>query len=147
MIEKAIVIGIVGTGVLITVLLMWFFSTYNQRIQRSFRESAETGGTILDISVKQDFHPDDGQPTIYVITYSYYDGRCLREKSFESSNRKKVNKIKVNDKIIVYFDRQNPDNAVTALQIEWEKSMWLYILIGVVVVIVLPVVIVMIFER
>ena len=55
--EIVILVGIIGTGVVIMVLLMWFVSTNNRRIRQRFGESAETSGTIVDIRIERDYHP------------------------------------------------------------------------------------------
>lgn len=138
--EMVILISFVGTGLLIMILLMWFMSTYYRRIWRSFREPAETNGTILDIWVERDRNVESQNFEPYIVTYSYYDGSSLHEKSFKTKDRKRVRKWKVNDKIVVYYDRQKPEEAVTAMQVESEKSNWWKILLGF-VVIVLPAVI------
>lgn len=138
--EMVILISFVGMGLLIMILLMWFMSTYYRRIWRSFREPAETNGTILDIWVERDRNVETPSFEPYVVTYSYYDGSSLHEKSFKTNDRKRVRKWKVNDKIVVYYDRQKPEDAVTAMQVESEKSNWWKILLGF-VVIVLPAVI------
>lgn len=141
--EIVILAGMIGTGVVIMVLLMWFVSTNNRRVQRKFKESAETNGTIVDIRIERDYHPEGQSYEPYVITYSYYDGKSMREKSFKTGNRKQVHKLKVNDRITVYYDRQKPDDAVTAVQMESEKSMWWKILLGLAVVILPAVIIVL----
>lgn len=134
--EIVILVGIIGTGVVIMVLLMWFVSTNNRRIRQRFGESAETSGTIVDIRIERDYHPERQSYEPYVITYSYYDGKSMHEKSFKTGNRKQVHKLKISDRLIVYYDRQKPDDAVAAVQIEWEKSMWWKILIGFAVIII-----------
>lgn len=128
--EMVILIGVVGTLVLIMILVMWFVSTNNRRILRSFREAVRTNGTIVDIWIKRDNHSQGLYYEPYVISYSYYDGGSMREGSFESLNKKQVHKLKVNDRITVYYDRQEPNHAVTAMQMEWEKSMWWRILLA-----------------
>lgn len=146
--EIVILVGVVGTGALIMVLLMWFASTYNQRILQGFKELVKTNGTIVDIWIERNdpSYTEEGySPTYepYVITYSYHDGRNMHEKSFKTGNRKQVHKLKVNDILVVYYDRQEPDNAVAAIQLEQEKSMWWKILLGFAVVILSAVIIVL----
>jgi len=141
--EMVIFIGVIGTGILIMVLIIWFVSTYHRRMRRAFREPAETSGTILDIHVKRDYvhHPEAPNYEPYVIIYSYYAGGCMHETSFECSNRKIVHPLKTGDRIVVYYDRQNPDNAVAKMQTEWEKSMWWKMLLGFAVIIIPAVII------
>ncbi|GEM_PF-3270270 len=129
-VELVVLTSVVGTGVLSIVLIMWFVSTHNRRILRGFREPAETVGTIVNIVVERNYQSEGSASEPYVITYSYYDGSIVHERSFKSLAKKQVHKLQINDRIVVYYDRQKPDNAVTALQIEWEKPMWWRILLA-----------------
>lgn len=133
--ESVVFISVVGTGVLIILLIMWFVSTRSRRILQGFREPAETVGTIVSIVVERDYQLEGPASEPYVITYSYYDGSTVHEKSFKSLAKKQVHKLQINDRIVVYYDRQKPDNAVTALQMEWEKPMWWRILLAFAVII------------
>lgn len=139
--EMVILISVVGPMLLIVVLLAWFLSTRNARIRRRFREPAETNGTIVDIWVERDHQPEGPHYEPYVVTYSYDDGSVLHEKRFATADRKQVPKWKVNDKIVVYYDRQKPEDAVTAMEVEAEKSMWWKVLLGFAVIL-LPAVII-----
>lgn len=47
----------------------------------------------------------------------------MHEASFESLYRKSVHQLNTGDKIVIYYDRQNPDNAAAEMQMEREKSM------------------------
>lgn len=143
-VELVVLTSVVGTGVLIILLIMWFVSTHSRRILRGFREPAETVGTIVSITVERNYQPEGPASEPYVITYSYYDGNIMHERSFKSLAKKQVHKLQINDRIAVYYDRLKPDNAVTALQMEWEKPMWWRILLGFAVVI-LPAVIYMLY--
>lgn len=129
-VELVVLTSVVGTGVLSIVLIMWFVSTHNRRILRGFREPAETVGTIVSITVERNYQSEGPASEPYVITYSYYDGSIMHERSFKSLAKKQVHKLQINDRIVVYYDRLKPDNAVTALQIEWEKPMWWRILLA-----------------
>lgn len=133
--ELVVLISVVGTGVLIILLIMWFVSTYSRRILRGFREPTETVGTIVSMTVERNYQPEGPASEPYVITYSYYDGSIVHEKSFKSLAKKQVHKLQINDRIVVYYDRQKPENAVTALQMEWEKPMWWRILLAFAVII------------
>lgn len=121
--EMVLFVGVIGTMVLILVLIIWFVCTNNRRKLQGFGERVETTGTVLRIWKQTDYQPQGPHYEPWVIEYSYYDGSSLRQKSFESLNRKMVHKLQANDRIAVHFDRQNPDNAVTALQMETEKAM------------------------
>lgn len=133
--ELVVLISVVGTGALIILLIMWFVSTYSRRILRGFREPVETVGTILSIVVERNYQPEGLASEPYVITYSYYDGSTVHEKSLQSFAKKQVHKLQINDRIVVYYDKWKPDNAVTVLQMEWEKPMWWKILLAFAVVI------------
>lgn len=47
----------------------------------------------------------------------------MHEASFESLYRKSVHQLNTGDKIVIYYDRQNPGNAAAEMQMEREKSM------------------------
>lgn len=126
----AILIVLVVLVVPTLLLIGWFGSKNSRKKQQKFREPAETSGTILRIWKETDYQPEGPYYEPWVIEYSYYAGSILHEKSFHSYNRKIVHGVQVNDKITVYYDRQNPDNAVTSVQMEQEKSIWKNMLIG-----------------
>lgn len=129
--EILIVILTVLVVLVIPLLLVGHFgSKYSQRKRQKFREPAESSGTILRIWKETNYQPEGPYNEPWVIEYSYYAGSILHENKFESYNRKVVHGLQVNDRITVYYDRQNPDNAVTSVQMEQEKSVWKNMLIG-----------------
>lgn len=122
-----VLVVLVGPALL---LIGWFGSKNSQKKKQKFREPAETGGTVLRIWKETDYQPEGPYYEPWVIEYSYYADSILHKKSFKSNNRKIVHGMHVNDKITVYYDRQNPNNAVTSVQMEQEKSVWKNMLIG-----------------
>lgn len=129
--EILIVILIVLAMLVVPLLLVGCFGSKNsRRKQQKFQEQAESSGTILRIWKETNYQSEGPYNEPWVIAYSYYAGGTLYEKRFESYNRKAVHGLQVNDRITVYYDRQNPDNAVTSVQMEQEKSVWKNMLIG-----------------
>ncbi len=112
------------------ILIGCFGSKNSQRKRQKFRDPAESSGTILRIWKTTDYQPEGPYYEPWVVKYSYYAGGILYEKSFQTNNRKVAHSLQANDKITVYYDRQNPDNAVTSVQMEQEKSVWKNMLIG-----------------
>ncbi len=122
-----VLVVLVGPALL---LIGCFGSKNSQRKRQKFRDPAESSGTILRIWKTTDYQPEGPYYEPWVVKYSYYAGGILYEKSFQTNNRKVAHSLQANDKITVYYDRQNPDNAVTSVQMEQEKSVWKNMLIG-----------------
>ena len=122
-----VLVVLVGPALL---LIGCFGSKNSQRKRQKFRDPAESSGTILRIWKTTDNQPEGPYYEPWVVKYSYYAGGILYEKSFQTNNRKVAHSLQANDKITVYYDRQNPDNAVTSVQMEQEKSVWKNMLIG-----------------
>lgn len=115
----------------IPLLLVGHFGSKNSKRKRQkFQEPAESSGTILCIWKETHYQPEGPYNEPWVIEYSYYADSILHENKFESYNRKVAHGLQVNDRITVYYDRQNPDNAVTSVQMEQEKQVWKNMLIG-----------------
>lgn len=112
------------------ILIGCFGSKNSQRKRQKFRDPAESSGTILRIWKTTDYQPEGPYYEPWVVEYSYYAGGILYEKSFQTNNRKIAHSLQANDRITVYYDRQNPNNAVTSVQMEQEKSVWKNMLIG-----------------
>ncbi len=131
-VEILIAIPIVLVVLVVPALLLigCFGSKNSQRKRQKFRDPAESSGTILRIWKTTDYQPEGPYYEPWVVKYSYYAGGILYEKSFQTNNRKVAHSLQANDKITVYYDRQNPDNAVTSVQMEQEKSVWKNMLIG-----------------
>lgn len=112
------------------ILIGCFGSKNSQRKRQKFRDPAESSGTVLRIWKTTDYQPEGPYYEPWVVEYSYYAGGILYEKSFQTNNRKIAHSLQANDRITVYYDRQNPNNAVTSVQMEQEKSVWKNMLIG-----------------
>ncbi len=130
--NMAILITILTVLALVVPLILIgvFASKNSRRKQQKFKEPAESSGTILKIWKTTDYQPEGPYYEPWVVEYSYYAGSILYEKSFQTNNRKIAHSLQANDKITVYYDRQNPNNAVTSVQMEQEKSVWKNMLIG-----------------
>ncbi len=122
-----VLVVLVGPALL---LIGCFGSKNSQRKRQKFRDPAESSGTILRIWKTTDYQPEGPYYEPWVVKYSYYAGGILYKKNFQTNNRKVAHSLQANDKITVYYDRQNPDNAVTSVQMEQEKSVWKNMLIG-----------------
>ena len=130
-VEILIAIPIVLVVLVVPALLLigCFGSKNSQRKRQKFRDPAESSGTILRIWKTTDYQPEGPYYEPWVVEYSYYAGGILYKKNFQTNNRKVAHSLQANDKITVYYDRQNPDNAVTSVQMEQEKSLWKNMLI------------------
>lgn len=140
--ELVIAVSVIGTIVLAIILVILFACRYNSRAFRRFREPMETNGTVEDIRRRESTYSADYTSEPYIITYSYFDGYGNRHnKSFLLRRRLSTINMKTGDRMIVHYDRQNPDDAVTEFQLNVEKSLWWKSLLVLAAIILLAVII------
>lgn len=140
--ERYIVISaIISLPVMLAaiILIIIFSCTKSRREYRCIKNISEAEGTITDIKLMSLTHSLESSYEYYDIRYSFTDiyGKTYC-KNFLNQH---LDGFKEGDKIIVYYDIDNPDKCVTDYKLKADKNKWWQALIIAAVIIIVPFVI------
>ena len=136
-----LIIAIISIPVMLAAIItiIVFSCTKSQREYNRIKNISETEGTIIDIEFVCSSHSFESSYKYYVVSYSFTDSfGKMYNKSFKHH---RSDDFKEGDKIIVYYDIDNPDKCVTDYKLKADKNCWWQALIIAAIIIIVPIVI------
>lgn len=136
-----VIIAVISIPLMLAAIIaiVLFSCTKSRREYKRIKNISEAEGTIIDIKFVGSLHDLESSYEYYVISYSFTDS-CgkIYSKSFKNQ---RLDNFKEGDKIIVYYDMDNPDKCVTDYKLKADKNKWWQALIITAIIIVVPLVI------
>lgn len=136
-----VIIAVISIPLMLAAIIaiVLFSCTKSRREYKRIKNISEAEGTIIDIKFVGSLHDLESSYEYYVISYSFTDS-CgkIYSKSFKNQ---RLDNFKEGDKIIVYYDIDNPDKCVTDYKLKADKNKWWQALIITAIIIVVPLVI------
>lgn len=114
-------------------------TTKSRREYRHIKKLSKSEGIITDIKFIASTHSLESSYEYYVISYSFIDSLGnIYKKSFQNQH---LNGFKEGDKIIVYYDTDEPDKCVTDYKLKADKNKWWQAMIITAIILIVPFVI------